>query len=357
MHHREPIISRSVSLLALTFAGLIGCSGEHGGHDHGPAPSSTPIPAITHDALFVVNGGDSSLSVINTETNELAGTIALTDAAFPHHIYLSEDRSKMLVAVPGVDLSGGHSGHAGHSMHGAVLLLDATTGATLRSRLTDAMNHNAAFAPGGLEVWTTQMTTPGSVLVLDEATLDTKQTVLVGDGPSEVTFSADGAHAFVANGMSNSVTVITPNTKAVVKTIPVGKTPVGAWQGWNGVAYVDNETDQTLTAIDTKTLDVLSTTLLGFTPGMAALAPDETVWVTDGDSGRVVIYGADTGAVEGEITTGAGAHAIVFSNDGTSGYVSNQAANTVSVISVAVRQVVKTIPVGDKPNGIVWRAK
>jgi hypothetical protein len=58
-----------------------GCSPEA---EHAQAPpSSVPIAPIEHDALFVVNGEDSTLSVINTEANELAGTIALKDAAYP----------------------------------------------------------------------------------------------------------------------------------------------------------------------------------------------------------------------------------------------------------------------------------
>ena len=58
-----------------------------------------------------------------------------------------------------------------------------------------------------------------------------------------------------------------------------------------------------------------------------------------------------------EQPTGAGAHAIAFSGDGKTGYISNQTANTVSVIDVATHKVVKTINIGTKPNGMVWRGK
>lgn len=350
---------------ALVLAASVGCSGEHGdGHDHEHEPTtptglptSAPIEAITYDALFVVNGGDGSVSVINTEVNEVAATIKLTNAAYPHHISLSDDRARMLLAAPGADLSGGHGAHEGHGVKGAVLLLDASTGATLKSRFTDAMNHNALFSSGGDEVWTSQMTTPGAVLVLDAATLDTKQQVAVGDGPAEVTFAKGGAQAFVANGASNSVSVIDAKEKVVVKTIPVGKNPVGAWQGSNGVAYVDNETDKTITAIDTTSLEVVGTFMLGFTPGMVALAPGGEIWVTDSDAGRVALFDATAGSFIAEIPAGEGAHAIAFSGDGKAGYVTNQVGGTVTVIDVMARTVTKTIPVGAKPNGLAWRAK
>lgn len=349
---------------ALVSVSSAGCSSEHGHDDHEhehPAPtglpSSAPIEAITYDALFVVNGGDGSVSVINTEVNQVAATITLTNAAYPHHISLSADGARALLAAPGVDLSGGHGAHDGHGVKGAVLMLDALTGATLKSRFTDAMNHNALFSSGGDEVWTSQMTSPGSVLVLDATTLETRQEVPVGDGPAEVTFAEGGARAFVANGASGSVTVIDAKEKTVLKTIPVGKNPVGAWQGSNGVAYVDNESDKTITAIDTASLEVVETYTLGFTPGMVALAEGGVIWVTDSDAGRVALFDSTAGNLVAEIPAGAGAHAIAFSGDGKVGYVTNQAGGTVTVIDVAARTVITTIPVGEKPNGLVWRAK
>ncbi|HEU4407777.1 MAG TPA: YncE family protein [Polyangiaceae bacterium] len=341
----------------------------HGGAPSGP-PSSTPIAAITYNALFVVNGGDSSVSVINAETNEVAGTVALQNAPYPHHLYLSPDRATMLLAVPGMDLSGGHGStggaggthggtHGGGSeaMPGIVMLLDATTGATRATRTLPAMNHNAIFSPDGAEVWTSQMVDPGSVLVLDAATLGDKASIAVQNGPAEVTFSASGAYAFVANTESDSVTVIKAADKTVAKTITVGDAPVGAWQGANGVAYVDNEAGKSLTAIDTTTLEITRTIPLGFTPGMAALGPDGMVWVTDADNGKVSMFMADTGEKHMDIATGAGAHGIAFSGDGKTAYVSNQAGDTVSVIDVAQGASTKTLTVGKAPNGLVWRAK
>ena len=52
--------------------------------------------------------------------------------------------------------------------------------------------------------------------------------------PAEVTFSPDGAAAFVANGGSASVSVIDAGTLTVTETIAVGETPVGAWPGADG---------------------------------------------------------------------------------------------------------------------------
>ena len=319
-------------------------------------PSSIAIPAITVDAVYVVNGGDSSISVVDPAKSAVIGTIKLQNVGYPHHVYLSPDRSMLAVADPGMDLSGGHHGGMA-GMKGAILVLDAKTGATMASRRLDEMNHNGAFSPDGSEIWTTAMTMGGKVLVLDAMTLKTKSTIDVGDMPAEVTFAKDGKHAFVANGTSNDVTVIDVATKKAVKTVAVDQDPVGAWPGANGVMYVDCETAKTVKAIDSTTFAVTRTYKLGYTPGMARTPPvGDALWVTDSDSGEVVFNMTTADMAMGKAATGAGAHGLSFSDDGKLGFVTNQTGGTLTIINVSTQKVLGSVPVGAKPNGLVFRA-
>ena len=321
-------------------------------------PSSIPIPPVTSAAVYVVNGGESSISVIDVTTDEVVGTIELVDVDYPHHISLSPDRSTLVVAVPGVDLSGGHGGHGGGhgAAGGAVLVLEATTGTLKAARRLDASNHNAVYAPDGTTVWTSQMTTPGQVLLLDAATLETRRSIPVGDGPSEITFDRSGAYAFVANTDSDSVSILDAADGSLVATVPVGDAPVGAWPGSDGRMYADNEAGKSLSVIDPATRSVVSTLALGFTPALAAIAPNGELWVTDTDNGKLVFFAPASGARVGELATGAGAHAFAFTAGGAKAYVTNQLAGTVTVVDTATRTALETITVGAKPNGIVFRA-
>lgn len=356
--------TQSISLAALyfflTLTSSVGCSSSSGGMNmggNGASPSSAPIPMIQGDALYVVNGGDSSISVIDPARNAVVGTIALQRAMYPHHIYLSHDKSMLAVAIPGMDLSEGHHGGM-PGMHGAVLVLDARTGATMASRVLEQMNHNAVFSADDSEVWTSQMTAPGRVLVLDSMTLATKATIDVGDMPAEVTFSADSRLAFVANGMSNNVTVIDVASKAVIRTIGTGNDPVVPNVGVDGKVYVDCEEGQQVSVIDPSSPAVTLTYSLGFMPGMAQTAPGGSeLWVSDSDGGRVVFYAVGQDMKESEIATGAGAHGVGFSADGKVGYVTNQTVGTVTAIDVATHRVLATIQVGQKPNGLVYRTR
>lgn len=340
---------------AITILGFSGCSMKVDESAMGN-PSTVAIPAIAFDALYVVNGGSNSLTVINTTTNEVAATITLKDASFPHHLALSPDHGSLSLAVPGMDLSAGHAGGGmAMNMKGAILILDAATGQTKVSRMLDASNHNGAFSPDGKEIWTSQMVMSGKILVLDAVSLKTLKTIDAGDMPAEVTFSSDGKYAFAANGMSNNVTVLDVATKSVVKTLTVGMDPVGAWPGPGGMMYVDNEKSKTLTVIDAAKLDTVRTIHLDFMPGMAAIAPNGELWVTDAEGGKVVFFSALDGSKLGDLATGVNAHAIAFGDDGKTAYISNQGAGTVSVIALLSKALIKNISVGVEPNGMVFR--
>lgn len=332
--------------------------------------TAQPVLNINYPAAYVVNGTSSTLSVINLNTNEVTDLIQLTDdrsgmahsgggkfLQYPHHIYLNPAKNQIAIAAPGMDLSEGHGtvkvlAHAGMAK---VALLDAVKGINVKLIEVPEMNHNAIYSFDGKEIWTSQMDEKGKVLVYNADTYVLKNTISVGKEPAEVTFSNDGMLAFVANGMSNSVSVINPTTKTVIATIPVGQNPVGAWMGSDNRMYVDNEDGQTVSIIEVKTLKVVETVVLGFMPGYAAFNGDiKELWVTDPMAGKVHWWKQEvTGKFlkGGSFPTDKGAHAIAFKD--MTAYITNQETASVSVVDVMKHEKIKDIKVGEKPNGIV----
>jgi len=319
---------------------------------------------ISYPAAYIVNGESNTLSIINLNTNTVTDTVMLMAAGnnmpmWPHHIYHHTEGGMhhLAIGVPGVDLSAGHSGNMG-SMKGKVLVLDAQKGTILKDLEVPAMNHNATFSPDGKEIWTSQMEMKGKVLVYDAQTYTLKNSISVGTEPAEVTFSADGSKAYVANGGDNTISVIDPAAKTIIATIPVGANPVGAWVGYDGKMYLDNEDGKSISMIDVATNTVVQTIPLGFMPGSAAHnASRKELWVTDPDNGKVHYWTWDATTSKwthgGVFDAGAGAHAVGFTSEGGTAYVTNQLAASVSVIKVADHSKLKDIPVGKKPNGII----
>lgn len=319
---------------------------------------------INYPAVYVVNGQDATISVIKLSTNEITATIPLMGTGadmimWPHHI--SAYKNNLAIGVPMMDLSVGHSGLNPTGMTGKLVVVDATNGSIIKNINLPKMNHNTIYSPNGLEIWVPQMDKINSkTLVYDASTNALKNTINTGKMSAELTFSSDGTKAYVCNGSDNNVTVINVSTKAIIKTIPVGLNPVGAWAGSNNKMFVDNEDGQSISVIDVATDAVSETIPLGFMPGIASHnGIKNELWVSDPMAGKVHYWTYDTTKgmwMHGSaFNTGAGAHAITFTSDGNIAYVTNQTANTVSVVNVTNHTVTKTIAVGKKPNGLVLK--
>jgi YVTN family beta-propeller protein len=316
---------------------------------------------VNYPAAYVVNGEDATVSVIKLSTNEVTATIPLmgtgTDMImWPHHI--SSHENHLAIGVPGMDFSAGHT--VTGTMAGKLLIIDAMTGTTLKNMSLPMMNHNTIYSPNGTEIWVPQMDMNGKVLVYDATTYALKNTITVGMMPAELTFSSDGTKAYVANGDDDNVSVINVTTKAVIATVTVGNNPVGAWTGTNGQMFVDNEDGQSISIIKVADNTIAQTIALGFMPGIASHNGTKSeLWVSDPMAGKVHYWTWDATMMNwmhgGAFNTGAGAHAITFTTDGNTAYVTNQSEKTVSVVNVLNHTVTKTITVGKKPNGIVIR--
>lgn len=384
----KPTLTSRIGIGAIGMLALSSCSdGKHSTETDAPA-AQAPL-SITYRSAYVAIGASNRLAIINMDRMEVRDTLSLTlppgstgsgmmndmshmggmdhmsgtsgmsmmNMSWPHHLSLSPDGKKIAVAFPGMDLSGGHGHGTTSGMGGGVAVFDATTGTLLASATLPSMNHNAAWSPDGKTIWTSQMTSPGKVLILD-TNLARVDSIAVGGKPAEITFDDDGAKAFVANGMSGTVSVIDVATRKVVRTITVGAEPVGAWQGMGGHMYVDNEEGKSIHHLHTDSASVLDSIRLGFTPGMAQMHDSSSkLWVTDADAGRVVCFHHASSAWHrsDSITTGAGAHAVTFTKDGSKAWITNQLAGTVSIIDTKTLAKIKDIPVGSKPNGILLR--
>lgn len=326
---------------------------DHGDHNHG---TTTPLN-INYAAAYVVNGSSNNISVIKLSDNSLTETISLNGATYPHHVYLNPAKTKIAVAITSKDLSGGHSGHGGSVAGQKVQIIDVVTGNIDKEIAVSSLPHNAIYNASGTELWIPQGDSiAGTVLVYKTSDWSLQNTINVGKLPSEVTFSNDGSKAYVANSKDGTVTIIDPLTKAAIQTLTTGIDPVGAWPASNGKMYVDNESSQTVSEIDVLTNTITATINLGYTPGYVAYnSTNSELWVSDATNGKVIYYTLVTGVwtAQGNIVTGANAHAIAFTADGANAYVTNQGANTVSVINVSTHTVINTINVGSKPNGII----
>ena len=244
------------------------------------------------------------------------------------------------------------------TIRGKILILNSITGEMIKEITLEGIAYNAVFSPGGNELWTAIMQPEGKVMVYDMADFSPVKSIDVGEMPSEVSFSGDGQKVFVANGMSNTVTIIDASTKQIIGTCMAGNYPVGVWPGMDDIMDVESQGDQRICFIESGTNTVEDSVEIGFVPGeVATNTRMRQMWITDPINGEVHIWSnPDTAYIpSGTVSVGDGASAITFSRDGTMCYVANQNEGTVSVVDVARKVEVTKIAVGRKPNGIVLR--
>jgi len=321
-----------------------------------------PILNINYPAAYVANGSSNDISVIKLSDNTVTETIGLNGAKFPHHLYLNPAKTKLAVAITSTDLSAGHdAAHGGGTGGFKVQIIDVVSGAIDKEILLSKMPHNAIFNANGTELWVGQSDDVQSkILVYKTSDWTLQQTLTVGKGLSEITFSADGSTVFACNTQDNSVTLIDANSKNIHKTLAVGQDPVGAWAASNGNMYVDNEKGKTISEISVSSKTVTETIPLSYTPAYVAFhQASQELWVSDATNGKIHIYKRNATTTKWqetkEFATGADAHAIIFTTDGTKAYITNQGNATVSVVNVATHTIMKTIGVGTKPNGIALK--
>ena len=348
-----------IAFIVVSILSIYSCKKKEEQHAEQHDPSHTaPVPLnINYPAAYIVNGSSNTISVLRLSDNVLTETISLNGATFPHHIYLNPTKTKFAVAITSKDLSEGHSGHGGSAAGQKIQIIDVVTGNIDKEISVNQLPHNAIYNSLGTELWIPQGDSVlGTVLVYKTSDWTLQNTINVGQLPSEVTFSNDGSKVYVANTKDGTISVIDPTTKTVLQTITTGINPVGAWPASNGKMYADNEGSQTISEIDVLTNTITATINLGFTPGYVAYnTVNAELWVSDATNGKVVYYSlvSNVWVLQGNITTGANAHAIAFSADNSKAYVTNQDANNVSIINVLTHLVSATVNVGSKPNGII----
>src|SRR2546426_1100541 len=173
-------------------------------------------------------------------------------------------------------------------------------------------------------------------------------TVPVGYYPVGAGYDAGNGHVYVANFVSNSVSVIDGTT--VVATVPVGGSPFGVgYDGGNGYVYVTGFNSNTVTVINGTT--VVAATPVGNIPhGVAYDSGNGYVYVANSFSSNVSVISGTT--VVGTVPVGNYPYGVDYDSANGYVYVANDGSGNVSVISG--NTVVAWIPVGEYPDALAY---
>jgi YVTN family beta-propeller protein len=193
-----------------------------------------------------------------------------------------------------------------------------------------------------------------NVSVINTATNTVTATVNVGSYPLGVSVSPDGTKVYVANIASNNVSVINTATNTVTATVTMGGGPFGLSVNPDGTkVYVANQGSGTVSVINTATNTLANTITVGTSPAGVSVSPDGTkVYVANHLSDNVSVINTANNTVVATVGVGSYPYGVSVSPDGTKVYVANSGSDSVSVINTANNTVVATVGVGSYPIGV-----
>ncbi|MFO0591207.1 MAG: hypothetical protein U0441_26915 [Polyangiaceae bacterium] len=304
-------------------------------------------------AVFVANGGSSSISVIDPATGKVTDEIPIAAGFHPHHLALSPDGTRLAVAAPSMDLSMGHSGAHGSGATSKIYVFDSSSGTQIAEADVDATVHNVAFLD--FQTVAYAMMEHGMIVGASASDLKEKWTASVGMDPLEVTRISDD-RALVANSGDDTVSIVDTALHTQLDAADVGGGPIAVWNTPAGL-FISLETDKKVAVLSSGNLkDVTSTYDVGGVPGqVTSNAKGDAVWIAVEDRGVVEMRDPSNGKVVWTSDLGGKPHGLVIDDDAGLGYVTDEGASRVVRAKTSDGSLVDVIEVGDAPNGIVQR--
>ncbi len=178
-------------------------------------------------------------------------------------------------------------------------------------------------------------TPPVGKALSDAADPDQAITVPVGDQPDALAIDPSSGDVWVANALSDNVTVIDPSTETTVASIPVGSFPdaIAFVQG-AGIAYVANLESGNLSIVDVSSLSVVGT--MGGLAGPSSLvyvASIDRLFVADEYGSNVTVLNGTAERVVGSIPVRSGPTILAYDPGEGALFVDEQLLDNVTVLN------------------------
>ena len=387
-------------LTALGVAGLMTCL-LAGCRSH----DFPDYPAGYREFAYVTNGGSNTVSVFDAINLRLDRQLQVGQN--PTGITANPKRNEVYVVN-----TGGSQGSV--QGNGSLSVIDTEKNAVAATIAVHKLPYFVDVDPTG-DVAYVANSGSDSVSVIDLNTRREIEAIPVGDGPGEAKIASDGKSLVVSNRGANSVTVLGPNgsnrdwkvratltgcpgatdvailkdsTKAFVacsaghqvmvvqlaKTadangaarqdavetmLDVGRAPVHvAVKPDGGEVFISNFESNTISEITATTDDVSGAYTMGSHPTRGLVSGDNSLlYVSNFESQEVTVYSIDDGKRVGpSIHVGDGPDAMAFSSNGKLLFVVDARSGDVAVVRTSDRSLFTLLPSGRQPNAITVKS-
>jgi YVTN family beta-propeller protein len=285
------------------------------------------------ERAYITKLGSNSVSVINTTTNEVIGSIPVGSSS-QWGIAIHPSGSRVYLTDP---------------FAGTVTVVDAVTNMVIKTISVPDSPIGIAIDRTGDRVYV-KTTTNVSVIATNTNTV--VATISTGLGSGGIAITPDGIRIFAVNPGSTSISVINAANNTVIATIPTFTSANGIVINRTGTrAFVANGGGGEILIIDTATNTVSNHiplpdgTCSCLSTGVAVSPDGNTVYMPHFGLNSIAVADVTTNSVIGFIPVGDGPEGISLNFSGSRLYVANRGSGTVSVIDTASNTVLKTITV------------
>lgn len=319
--------------------------------------ASPPIPVSDRDRVYTADQISNTVSVIDPTTNRLLGVIRL---GAPITSVLSPLYKGQLL-VHGLGYSPDHRTLDVISIgSNSVTLIDTATNRVKGTIYIGRSPHEGFFTPSGRELWVA-VRGENYISVIDPVRMKEIRRIQVANGPGMVLFRPDGRYAYVPSSFTPELDVIdVPSHRVVARIRQVSPfspnlavSPDGR-EVWFTLKDV-GKTQVISASPPFNTLAVLNTGPITNHVNFVNNAKGQFAYVTVGGLNQVKVYRRGPRPVlVATIPVGHLPHGIWPSGDGRRMYIGLENSDAVQAIDTLSNKVIATIPVGQLPQALVY---
>jgi YVTN family beta-propeller protein len=297
--------------------------------------------------LFITNTKADSVSIIDTGTFEVVGTIPLGPGKPNRIVFHPEGRTAWVVYDKSHDLG----------------VIDAESRKLVKRVKIGGNPYNLAFTPDGRHLlvldWASDKSTD-EVIFYDLKAEKIDGRVEVSTWPAHAIFSRDGKLLYVSGETAGDVTVIDVVQRTVVgRLVHGGGDAMGLSLATDGkTLYAAAGENKAILKIDTTTNKTVGEIPLPGIVHEATLTLDgKYLYTTLRKANKIVVVRTSDDKIVATIPQKGYPDLVTMEPTGRWALVTNRWADLVSVIDLASHTQVRTIPVGKAPHGMALRPR
>lgn len=297
--------------------------------------------------LYVTNTRSDSISIIDTATLEVVGTIPLGRGKPNRIVFHPHGRQAWVVYDKSHDLG----------------IVDAESHRLVRRVKIGGNPYNLAFSPDGRYLYVLDWSSESSrdeVIAWDLRQERIAWRVEVSTWPAHAVPSRDGRLLYVSGETAGDLTVIDTTTGTIVgRLVHGGGDAMGLALSPDGrVLYVAAGENKAILKVDTASLKVVGEIPLPGIVHEATLTLDgRFLYTTLRKANKVVVIRTADDRIVAAIPQRAWPDLVVMEPSGRYALVTNRYADLVTVIDVVRHETVKAIAVGKAPHGMALRPR